>query len=134
MKPLKIILWIGISLAFGKGLNLLFSPSEVIYSFLLSISPFILMGFQQDLQTTRSSSSVFGKRIRATTQTVRVATFWGIPIRQPEASESVDEWFPDTTPQEALDFVLLSTESLVGNAVKSFVTNLVPLRKALPRS
>lgn len=121
MKALKIAMWVGLSFAFGKGLNFLFSPSEVVYSSLLFVSPFVLMGFQQDLKTTRNSSSLFGKKIRTKSQTVRVTTFWGIPIGQPEIFDSVDEWFSDTTPKEALEGVSYITETVVGSTIKGIL-------------
>lgn len=123
MKPFKILLWAGISFTFGKGLNLLFSPSEVFYSFLLFSIPFIVIGFQQDIKITRTSSSIFGKRFRVKAQTTRVTTFWGIPVGQPEVGESVDEWFPDTTPQEALEAVSSVTETLIGSTIKGILRN-----------
>jgi hypothetical protein len=122
MKALKIAMWLGMSFAFGKGLNSLFSPSEVMYSSLLFAAPFILMGFQQDLKTTRSSLGIFGKKIRTKSQTVKITTFCVIPIGQPEPFDSVDEWFSDTTPEEALEGVSLVTQTLVGSAVKGILT------------
>ncbi|MBF2076908.1 MAG: hypothetical protein IGS50_24535 [Synechococcales cyanobacterium C42_A2020_086] len=104
-------------------MNLLLSPSEVIYSSLLFVIPFVVMGFQQDIKTTRSSLSIFGKRFRVKSQTTKITTFWGIPIGQPEVGESVDEWFPDTTPQEALEGISCTTEVLIGSAIKGILSS-----------
>lgn len=89
MKPLKIILWLLVSFSLGKSMNFLFSPSELLYSSVLFIVPFIAMGFQQGIRTTRSSFSVFGKKFRAKAQTTKINTFWGIPVGQPEALDTL---------------------------------------------
>ncbi len=118
MKALKIFLLLASCFAAGKILNYVFTPSEVLYSSILFASPFVLMGFQQDLKTTRSSSSIFGKRFHIKVQTSMVSTFWGIPIGQPQDCESEDIWLPDTTPQELLEGVTSTVRVVAFEALK----------------
>ena len=61
---------------------------------------------------------IFGKKVHIKYKKIKVATFWSIPISTPTEVDVKDEWFPDITPKQALDFTAKSCETLVGAGFK----------------
>jgi hypothetical protein len=96
MKAVKLIVWLCFGLLIGKGLNVLISPSELIYSAILYALPILLLGVQREVVSTKKSLSISGSRIQVESVDVKWQTFWGIRLGNGTEVGREVSWFPDT--------------------------------------
>ncbi len=97
---MKLLGWLILSLGLGKGLDVLFTPSELSVAMVIYIIPLILLGIQREKVMTRKTLELCGHRIKVEWMTHEWMTFWGIRLGESREVERKVEWLPDTELQK----------------------------------
>jgi len=91
----RLAVWGGFSVLSSKMLISYFSPTEIAYSMLVFLVPFIALGFQKLEVSETDAFHLFGIPLWSKTVRGTRLSFYGIPIGKLQPAETVRTWGPN---------------------------------------